>query len=217
MRADRERELVLATRALFDRRGVQDTPIEEIAKAVGIPRGLIYRQFSSKDELFVLTVTEYLGELDGLLAAAAAEAQEPASQLERCMEAYADFCRRYPAFLDSSLALMQRPAEELREVLSGSVWLRLGQGMARCLERVASILSAGNESGAFEVADADYTANVLWTQMLGLMHLGRIQVGVRQAAPDVPELFEVTPEQVMRTAVLSVMATVGARAPLADR
>lgn len=211
LRADRERELVRATRALFDRRGAQDAPVEEIAKAVGIPRGLIYRQFSSKEELFVLTVTDYLGELDGLLATAESATPEPAAQLERCMEVYADFCRRYPAFLDSSLALMQRPAEELREVVSGSVWLRLGQGMAHCLDHVARILAAGSDSGAFAVTDADYMANVLWTQMLGLMHLGRIRVGVRQSAPNAPELFTVLPEQVMRTAVTSALATVGAR------
>jgi AcrR family transcriptional regulator len=70
MRRERERELVRATRALFDERGVQDAPIEEIARAVGIARGLIYRQFASKEELFVLTVTEYLAELDEVLAAA---------------------------------------------------------------------------------------------------------------------------------------------------
>ena len=40
-------------------------PIEEIAQAVGIARGLIYRQFASKEELFVLTVTDYLAELGG--------------------------------------------------------------------------------------------------------------------------------------------------------
>ena len=50
LRRERERELVQATRALFDERGMQDAPIEEIARAVGIARGLIYRQFSSKEE-----------------------------------------------------------------------------------------------------------------------------------------------------------------------
>src|SRR5947209_6930819 len=60
----RERDLVHATRALFDERGMQDAPIEDIARAVGIARGLIYRHFSSKEELFVLTVTDYLRELD---------------------------------------------------------------------------------------------------------------------------------------------------------
>ena len=68
-----KRELVTATRALFDERGAQDAPVEEIARAVGIQRGLIYRHFSSKEELYVLTVTDYLAELDGVLADALAD------------------------------------------------------------------------------------------------------------------------------------------------
>src|SRR4051812_12949056 len=95
-RRDRERDLVRATRALFDERGMQDAPIEEIAKAVGIARGLIYRQFASKEELYVLTVTDYLSELDGVLEAAIADGLRPDAQLERWADAYARFCLRYP-------------------------------------------------------------------------------------------------------------------------
>jgi hypothetical protein len=44
------------------------------------------------------------------------------------------------------------------------------------------------------------------------MHLARIGVGVRQSGPDMPELFSVGSEQVMRSAVESAMATVAAPA-----
>ena len=210
-RRERERELVRATRALFDERGVQEAPIEEIAKAVGIARGLIYRQFSSKDELYVFTVTDYLSELDGVLRAALAEPREPVAQLEAWARAYADFCLAYPAFLDCALSLMRRPARELREVLSDSVWLRLGQGIAACVAQVSDILRAGAEAGVFAVEDPDYVANVLWTQLLGTTHLTRIGVGIRQAAPGVPALFTVEPEQVVRTCVSTALATACAR------
>jgi AcrR family transcriptional regulator len=209
-RRDRERELVLATRRLFDERGVQDAPIEEIARAVGIARGLIYRSFSSKEELFVLTVTEYNEELGALLATAVASAQHPTDQLERCTEAFAGFCQRYPAFLDCSLSLMRGPASELREKVSESVWLRLGQSMSGCLDQLAGVLRAGDEAGIFTVGDADYMANVLWTQSLGTMHLARIRAGVRQAAPGIPALFGLEPERVVRTCVDCALAAVGA-------
>jgi len=211
MRQVRERELILATRALFDERGMLDAPIEEIAKTVGIARGLIYRQFSSKEELFVLTVTDYLDELAGRLDSAIPEHARPAVQLERAIEAYARFCQQYPAFLDSSLSLMQRPARELHEVVSESVWLRLGQGMIGCIDRLVRVLRTGAESGAFDVADPDYTASVLWTQILGAMHMARVGAGVRQIAPGVPGLFSIAPDQVVQTCVDSALATVGAR------
>ena len=213
LRRVRERELVAATRALFDERGMQDAPIEEIARAAGIARGLIYRQFSSKEELFVLTVTDYLGELGALLGTASAADPDAVVRTERCLQAYAGFCGRYPAFLDCSLSLMQRPARELREVVSDAVWLRLGQSMARCLGSVAGVLRDGAEAGAFSVEDPDYMANVLWTQMLGTMHLARIGVGVRQLAPGLPALFDVEPERLVRTCVDSALATLGVSRP----
>jgi len=82
LRHVRERDLVVATRRLFDERGMQDAPIEEIAQSVGIARGLIYRQFASKEELFVLTVTDYLAELSELLRTAMTGSDDPARQLD---------------------------------------------------------------------------------------------------------------------------------------
>jgi AcrR family transcriptional regulator len=208
-RRSRERELVMATRRLFDERGMQDAPIEEIARKVGIARGLIYRVFSSKEELFVLTITDYLDELHRRLRGAIASAGTPLGQLERCTEDYARFCERYPAFLDCSLSLMHRPAGDLRGMVSESVWLRLGDGMAGCLGQVADVLRAGSASGAFAVEDPDYTANVLWTQTLGTMHLARIRVGV-QRVDGQPGLFAVEPDRVVASCVANARATVGA-------
>lgn len=211
-RRNREREIVAATRLLFDERGLQDAPIEDIARQVGINKALIYRQFSSKEELYVLTVTDYLEELDEILRQAIGQARSPIRALERCVHAYAGYCQRYPAFLDCSLSLMHRPARDLREIVSDAVWLRLGQGMAACLDQVAAILRSGNEAGTLDVADPDYMANVLWTQMLGVMHLARIRVGVREVAPGVPGLFAVDPDRLVQTCVDGAMAIVGARA-----
>lgn len=211
LRQVRERELVAATRALFDEQGVQDAPVEKIAREVGIARGLIYRHFSSKEELYVLTVTHYLDELAGQLEAALASERDPVARLERSTATYANYCLRYPAFIDCTFALMRRPARELHESVSESVWLRLGQGIARCSNYLADILRAGTESGAFAVSDADYMANVLWTQTLGIMHLARIRVGIRQLAPGVPGLFKVAPEDIVQTCVAGAMATVGAQ------
>lgn len=189
---------------------MQDAPIEEIAKAVGIARGLIYRHFSSKDELYVLTVTDYLAELDEVLRDAAAPELDPVSQLEAWTHAYTRFCLRYPAFLDCALSLMHRPARDLYDALSESVWLRLGQGIAACVAHVSEILRIGAAAGDFALEDPDYMANVLWTQILGATHLSRIRVGVRQAAPGIPELFTVDAGQLEATCVQSALATVGA-------
>lgn len=211
-RQNRERELIAATRALFDERGMQDAPIEEIAKSVGIARGLIYRQFSSKEELYVATVADYLTELAGELDAAQAEAgSDPVVRLERMAVTYAAFCERYPAFLDSAVAIMRRPAGELNAIVSEVIWLRLGRAMVDCIDHVARILRAGSDAGAFTIEDPDFTANLLWTQMLGAMHLARIRVGMKRTEAGLPELFRIEADQVVRACVGSALATVRAR------
>ncbi len=193
-----------ATRRLFDERGMQDAPIEEIAREVGIARGLIYRQFSSKDELFVLTVTDYLADLAELIRTAMTGSEEPGKQLELVTEAYARFCLRYPAFLDCSLSLMRRPAMELKEDVSESVWLRLGQGMASCIEPLTRILTA------LGVDDPKYTSNILWTQTLGTMHLARSRVGLQELAPGVPDLFRIDADRLVASCVAAASAVVRA-------
>ncbi|MGH2969355.1 MAG: TetR/AcrR family transcriptional regulator [Solirubrobacteraceae bacterium] len=205
IRNQRERELVEATRALFDERGMQDAPIEEIARAVGINKALIYRVFASKEELFVLTVTHYLEELRAV-ALAPAEAGEPEARLRVACDRFTRFCLRYPAFLDCALSLMRRPAAELRERVSEGVWLRLGRSMAACLAPLAAILADGKRRGAFAIEDPDFTANRLYTQVLGTMHLARVGAGVREAAPGVPDVFVLAPEQVRLACIDDALA-----------
>jgi AcrR family transcriptional regulator len=212
-RREREREIVAATRLLFDERGVQDAPIEEIARAVGINKALIYRSFSSKEELFVLTLTSYLSELAQRLEEMPAEL-DSVGRLEDGWRRYTDFCLEHPAFLDCGLSLMRRPAQELRESISDAVWIRLGQGMAACLGRLSHILAVGARQGAFTVEDPDFTANHLYTQTLGTMHLARIGVGVRAGmgggAGGVPEMFPIDPRRVQEACIADVLASVGA-------
>ena len=210
-REQRERDIVAATRALFDERGMQDAPIEEIARAVGINKALIYRHFSSKEELFVLTVTRYLDELAALAQAVDPEG-DPVAQLRTMADRYTTFCLRYPAFLDCALSLMRRPAEELRESVSETVWLRLGQAMAACLTPLSRVLALGAERGVFAIDDPDFAANHLYAQVLGTMHSARIGAGVHEAVPGVPAMFHVEPEHVRRAAVDDAMALAFGRA-----
>ena len=206
-RRARERTVVEVTRRLFDERGLQDAPIEEIARAAGINRALIYRSFASKEELFILTVTHYLDELTDGPALGAVD--DPAGQLRAALEHFTAFCLRYPAFLDCALSLMRRPARELRDAVSDAVWLRLGQAMAAALEPLAEILRAGAQRGTFAIDDPDFAANRLYTNVLGTMHLARIGLGVREVAPGVPDAFRLDPEAVRAACVRDALATVG--------
>src|SRR5436190_9586102 len=99
-RRAREREILAATRQLFDQNGVRDAQIEDVARAVGVNRAIIYRHFSGKEELFALTLVSYLDDLETRLSTAAGSASTPVARLTAVVEAFVDFGLEYPAFVD---------------------------------------------------------------------------------------------------------------------
>jgi AcrR family transcriptional regulator len=209
-RRAREREIVDATRALFDERGLQDAPMDAIARAVGVAKPVIYRLFASKEELFVLTVTRYLDELADLLRAAEEEAgHDPAERLRALADRFASYCLEYPAFPDCALSLMRRPAPELAERVGEGVWVRIGQAMADCLGVLSGVLADGAARGAFDVEDPDLAANRLYAQTLGAMHLARLGVGVRPDAQGRGEAFAIEPDVIRRACVADALAVAG--------
>jgi len=194
-RADRERQIIAATRRLFDERGAQDAAVDDIAREVGINKALIYRHVGSKEELFVLVLTSYLDELRERYVPVP-EGADPIASLRAACDLYAGFCLEHPAFLDCALSLMRRPATELRERVSEGTWLRLGRAMTDSLAPLVAILrTAGAE-------DPDYAANRIYVQVLGTMHLARVGAGVTDRA----EVFAIDPERVRRDCVEDAVA-----------
>lgn len=209
-RASREQTIVTATRMLFDQRGIQDARVEDIARAAGLNKALIYRAFSSKDEIFALTATSYLDELR-----ARTDAIEPLpdalAQLRQVLTVFADFCVTYPAFLDCGLSLLRRPAPELRETLSDAAWFRVSRAVGRCVGVVQRVLEAGIEQEVVEVQDPGFTAGRLLTQMMGSMHLSRTGVSLREATPGAVTAVVIDSQQVRDACIRDALAVVGVR------
>lgn len=175
-RRERQQEILAATRALFDARGVRDAQIDDVAKAVGVNRAIVYRHFASKDELFGLVLVDYLTELDAQMASATPDDGTPQARLRALAEVFVDFCLDHPAFLDCALSLLRRPGSELLGEMSEQALFTLGRTMGTSLGRIAEVLRQGWAAGAFcpEASDdADLLANVLYAQGLGAVHLAR--------------------------------------------
>jgi AcrR family transcriptional regulator len=209
-RASREQAIVAATRTLFDQHGIQDARVDDIARAAGLNKALIYRAFASKDEIFALTATSYLDELRARTDAVETS-PDAAEQLRQVLTVFADFCVTYPAFLDCGLSLLRRPAIDLRETLSDAAWFRVSRAVGRCVGPVQRALEAGVKQEVVEVDDAGFTAGRLLTQMMGSMHLFRTGVSLREATPGVVTAVPLDPEQVRDACIRDALAVVGVR------
>ena len=205
-RRQREAEIIAATRELFDRSGVRDAQIDQVAQAVGINRAIVYRHFTGKEELFALTLVEYLDELREALAAADAAGSDPADRLTRITEAFVDYGVAHPAFVDCAQTLMRRSGPELLDEMSESAVFRLGRAISTCLAVLESALEDGSASGEFSVEDPTLLANTLYASGLGALQLARVGILVKEAAPGVPTVGQVSPEQVRDYLVASALA-----------
>ncbi|WP_395660003.1 TetR/AcrR family transcriptional regulator [Nocardioides sp.] len=205
-RRAREREIIAATRALFDERGVRDAQIEDIAKAVGINRAIVYRHFTGKEELFALTLVGYLEELRAELAAAADSSTDPPERLAALVGAFVEYGVAHPAFVDCAQTLMRRTGPDLLDEISESALFRLGRGISSCLALLTQVLEDGVEAGAFTAEDPVLLANTLYASGLGALQLARVGILVKEAAPGIPTVGSISPEQVRDYLVASALA-----------
>ena len=205
-RRAREKEIIAATRGLFDKRGVRDAQIEDIAKAVGINRAIVYRHFTGKEELFALTLVGYLDELRGALSAATETSDDPEQQLTALVTAFVEYGVAHPAFVDCAQTIMRRTGPDLLDEMSESALFRLGRGISNCLAVLTQVLEHGVETGAFRVEDPVLLANTLYASGLGALQLARVGILVKEAAPGIPTVGTISPEQVRDYLVASALA-----------
>jgi AcrR family transcriptional regulator len=211
-RRAREAQILQATRELFDQRGVRDAQIEDIAKAVGINRAIVYRHFTGKEELFALTLVGYLDELRVALAGAADSAAEPRDRLAALVTAFVDYGVSHPAFVDCAQTLMRRTGPDLLDEMSEGALFRLGRAISSCLTVLTDVLEDGVRAGVFAVDDPVLLANTLYASGLGSLQLARVGILVKEAAPGIPTVGTISPAQVCDYLVASALA-MAARKP----
>lgn len=206
-RRERERQILAETRRLFDESGVRDAQIDDIARAVGINRAIIYRHFSGKEELFALAVEGYLDELrDRLEAAAATHPKDPVERLRAVVGAFVDYGLEYPAFIDCAQTLMRRPGPELLEQVSEGALLRLGRAITACLRTLTDTLDDGVAAGDFRKGDTALMANYMYASGLGAMQLARIGMVVKESSPGMPAISRISGEQVRAFLISSTVS-----------
>jgi len=205
-RRAREKDIIAATRGLFDKRGVRDAQIEDIAKAVGINRAIVYRHFTGKEELFALTLVGYLDELRADLAAAIETSPDAEEQLTALVTAFVEYGVAHPAFVDCAQTLMRRTGPDLLDEMSESALFRLGRGISGCLAVLTQVLEHGVDEGTFRVEDPVLLANTLYASGLGALQLARVGILVKEAAPGIPTVGTISAEQVRDYLVASALA-----------
>jgi AcrR family transcriptional regulator len=93
-RAERERQMLVAARALFAERGYGAVTMGDVASAVGVTKPLLYTYFGNKERLYLACMEPAAQALRDEVTAAVARAERPADALALGVQAFFSFVDR---------------------------------------------------------------------------------------------------------------------------
>jgi AcrR family transcriptional regulator len=160
--------LLAAARRLFAERGYAGVGTEEIVRAAGVTRGVLYHHFSGKRELLEAVYEQVEGELTQKIASAALGGSDPLVALRTGTETFLDACLEPEV---QRIVLLDAPAvlgwERWREIAAdhglGLVEAALGAAMdagaiaRQPLRPLAHVMMGALDEAAMLVARADDT------------------------------------------------------------
>ena len=94
---ERREEIIRVTLSLASKKGVDDVTTQDMAQAMGVTQGAVFRHFQSKDAIWMAVMQWVRDHLMGVLGQAAAQGRDPLDALERMFFAHVEFISRHPA------------------------------------------------------------------------------------------------------------------------
>ncbi|MBU0593762.1 MAG: TetR/AcrR family transcriptional regulator [Gammaproteobacteria bacterium] len=120
---ERQEEIIRAAVDLAGERGVDSVTTQDMADAVGITQGAIFRHFPTKDMIWLGVIHWVRGRLMSVLDMAADQGRDPLDSLEKMFFAHLGFVDKVPAipklvFTDQLLKKNPRIKELIRSILA---------------------------------------------------------------------------------------------------
>ncbi len=120
----RQEQIIQVAVDLAGKRGMQGVTTQEMADAMGLTQGAIFRHFPTKDAIWIAAINWLRESLMGALGVAVQGARDPLDALERMFHAHLSFIAQYPAIpriVFSGQMLDENPVLRalVREILTG--------------------------------------------------------------------------------------------------
>jgi AcrR family transcriptional regulator len=120
---ERQEEIIKAAVELAGEQGVDNVTTQDMANAVGITQGAIFRHFPTKDMIWLAVIHWVRGRLMGVVDMAASQGSDPLDSLEKMFFAHLGFVDKVPAipklvFTDQLLKKNPKIKELVRSILA---------------------------------------------------------------------------------------------------
>lgn len=153
--SQRRAELLDGARSVFVAKGVAAATLEDITSAAGVSKGLFWQYFRSKDELVEALQQEYTEQFARAVRAAVAQVPDWPGKLDACVQACFD---QFQAEKDLHDVLFRHPERATADLSREPAHNVL-------VEAIRALLTDGAAAGAFDIADPEPLAYLLYATM----------------------------------------------------
>jgi AcrR family transcriptional regulator len=182
---ERQEEIVRVALDLVAKQGVEDVTTQDMADAMGLTQGAIFRHFPTKDDIWIAVIRWIRGRLMEVLESAAAGAAHPMEAVEQMFFAHVAFIARHPAIprLVFSDQLMRKNTvlkQLIQELLTGYE------------AKLAALFQEAKDQGlAREDLDEQSAATLYIGMIQGLVMQSAIFAGKRSLLEEAKKVFPV--------------------------
>ncbi|MFJ8465070.1 TetR family transcriptional regulator [Streptomyces swartbergensis] len=153
--------ILAATEEVLRRHGPAKATVVDVARALGVSHGSVYRHFRTKAALREAVTKRWLDRTSGELAGIAAADRDPETRLRDWLAALFAAKRRKAGDDPELFATYM--------VLTGENGTAVGEHIADLTSQLTRIVQAGTESGDFAATDPEATARAVF-QATGRFH-----------------------------------------------
>jgi AcrR family transcriptional regulator len=119
---DRQEEIVRVAVKLASDKGVDSVTTQDMAQAMSVTQGAIFRHFASKDDIWFAVIVWVRERLMGVLEKAAAGGTDPLDTLHRMFTAHIGFIAQHPAIPRLLFSeLLHKKSSRFRELIVGII------------------------------------------------------------------------------------------------
>lgn len=182
---ERQDEIVRAVLDLAARQGVESVTTQDMADAMGLTQGAIFRHFPTKDDIWLAAINWVRRRLMSVVETAAARSENPLEALEGIFLAHVSFVAKHPAiprlvFSDYLLRRDTRLKQLIQEIIIGYE------------SRVAGLLGEAKAVGlARPDLDEDSAATLFIGMIQGLVLQSNIFGGRRSLLDEAKKVFPI--------------------------
>jgi AcrR family transcriptional regulator len=182
---DRQSEIIRVAIELAAEKDVNSVTTQDMASAMQLTQGAIFRHFASKDEIWLAVMGWIRERLMKVLGKAAAEASDPLDAIQRMFLAHIAFIGKHPA-------IPRILFSELQQNKSGKLRVLIQELVSGYEARIAGLLEEAKKQSLVDGSLDSKSAAVLYIGMIqGLVMQASIYGGKRTLLHEAEKVFPI--------------------------